>query len=78
MAETEEIAFPLLTDAERALVTPLARPCEYADREVIFRAGQPDIDLYVVESGGMEIRNPNDGDRLITVHEAGVRSVGLL
>jgi thioredoxin reductase (NADPH) len=71
MAEPEEIAFPHLTAAELAVVKRLARPCDYADGGIIFRAGQPDIDLYIVESGGMEIRNPADGNRVITVHEPG-------
>src|SRR6516165_11381004 len=71
MAQTEETAFPRLTSAELALVRNLAKPCDYADGEVIFRAGQPDIDLYVVESGKMEIRNPTDADRVIAVHEPG-------
>jgi thioredoxin reductase (NADPH) len=71
MAQTEETAFPRLTSAELALVKTLAKPCDYADGDIVFRAGQPDIDLYVVESGRMEIRNPTDGDRLITVHEPG-------
>jgi thioredoxin reductase (NADPH) len=71
MVQTEETAFPLLTSAELALVRPLAKPCDYADGAVIFRAGQPDIDLYIVESGHMEIRNPTHGDHLITVHEPG-------
>src|SRR5262249_26293191 len=71
MAQTEETAFPRLTSAELALVKPLARPCDYADGDIVFRAGQPNIDLYVVESGRMEIRNPTDGGRLIAVHEPG-------
>src|SRR6516164_632987 len=71
MAQTEETAFPRLSSAELALVKPLAKPCDYADGDIIFRAGQADIDLYVVESGQMEIRNPTDGDRLIAVHEPG-------
>ena len=70
VAQTEEAAFPRLTSAELALVSPLAKPCDYADGEVVFRAGQPDIDLYVVESGQMEIRNPTD-HRLIAVFEPG-------
>ena len=70
MSQTEEAAFPRLTRAELALVRPLAKPCDYADGEVVFRAGQPDIDLYVVESGQMEIRYPTDG-RLIAVFESG-------
>src|ERR1700722_9304033 len=71
MAQTEETAFPRLTSAELALVRRLAKPCDYADGDVVFRAGQPDIDLYVVESGQMEIRNPGDADRVIVVHEPG-------
>src|SRR5262249_31675915 len=71
MAQTEETAFPRLTSAELALVKPLAKPSAYADGDIIFRVGQPDIDLYIVESGQMEIRNPTDGDRLIAVHEPG-------
>jgi thioredoxin reductase (NADPH) len=71
MAQTEEVAFPRLTSTELALVKPLATPCDYADGETIFRAGQADIDLYIVESGQIEIRNPTDGDRLIVTHEPG-------
>jgi thioredoxin reductase (NADPH) len=71
MAQTEETAFPHLTGAELALVRNLAKSCDYADGEVIFRAGQPDIDLYVVESGQMEIRHPADADRVIAIHEPG-------
>jgi thioredoxin reductase (NADPH) len=48
-----------------------SRPGTMTDGDAVFRAGQPDIDLYVVESGLMEIRNPTDGDRLIAVHEPG-------
>jgi len=71
MAQTEETAFPRLSSAELALVKPLAKPCDYADGDIVFRAGQATIDLYVVETGRMEIRNPTDGDRLIAVHEPG-------
>ena len=71
MAQTEENAFPRLTSAELTLVKPLATPCNYADGETVFRAGQADIDLYIVESGEIEIRNPTDGDRLIVTHGPG-------
>jgi thioredoxin reductase (NADPH) len=71
MAQIEEVAFPQLTSSELALVKPLATPCDYADGQIIFRAGQADIDLYVVESGQVEIRNPTDGDRLIVIHGPG-------
>ena len=71
MAVIEEVAFPKLTTAELAMVKPLGRACDYADGETIFRAGQADIDLYIVESGQIEIHNPRDGHRVIVVHEPG-------
>lgn len=71
MAQIDEVAFPQLTTAELALVKPLATPCDYADGETIFRAGQAEIDLYVVEAGQIEIRNPTDGDRPIATHGPG-------
>jgi thioredoxin reductase (NADPH) len=71
MAQTEATAFPRLSGVEMALLQPLARACDFADGAVVFRAGQPDIDLYVVESGRMEIRSPADGHRVIAVHEPG-------
>lgn len=71
MVELKETAFPRLTSTEIALVKPLATACDYADGEVVFRAGQAEIDLYVVESGDVEIRNPIDGDSLIVTHGPG-------
>ena len=69
MTQIDEVAFPRLTSAEVALVKPLATARDYADGETIFRAGQADIDLYIVECGQIEIRNPTDGQRVIVVHE---------
>jgi thioredoxin reductase (NADPH) len=71
MHQREEIAFPRLTDAEMEHAKASATRCEYADGEIVFRAGQADIDLYVVESGEVEIRNPTDDDRLIVTHRTG-------
>ena len=70
-AQIDEVAFPRLTSAELALVKPLATPCDYADGETIFRAGQAEIDLYIIESGQMEIRNPTGGGDLIATHGPG-------
>ncbi|HZZ29255.1 MAG TPA: FAD-dependent oxidoreductase [Pirellulales bacterium] len=71
MVQTEEVAFPRLTSAELAHVKPLAKHCVYVDGEIIFRVGQADIDLYIVESGQIEIQNPTDGNRVIVVHDVG-------
>jgi thioredoxin reductase (NADPH) len=71
MAPIEEVAFPQLTRAEMAMVRPMGVVRDYTDGETVFRAGQADIDLYVVEDGQIEIQNPRDGDRVIVVHHAG-------
>ena len=63
--------FPALTDAELALVRPLATARDYADGETIFRAGQADIDLVLVESGQDRDPQSADGQRVIAVHEPG-------
>src|SRR5262245_25251247 len=67
----EEVAFPQLTSAEIAMVKPMATGRDCIDGEIIFRAGQADIDFYIVESGGIEIQNPKDDHRVIVVHRPG-------
>src|SRR5262245_30806508 len=71
MSLRQEVAFPRLSTAELAVLKPLATEHEYADGETVFRAGQPDIDFFVVESGRIDILNPTDGNRLIVAHEPG-------
>jgi thioredoxin reductase (NADPH) len=68
---SQESAFPELTPAEITILKPLATVHEYADGETVFRAGQADIDFFVVESGKIDILNPGDGNRVIVTHEAG-------
>ncbi|HEV2971836.1 MAG TPA: cyclic nucleotide-binding domain-containing protein [Pirellulales bacterium] len=71
MAHNEDVAFPQLTSTELALVRSMATARNYADGETIFRAGQAEIGLYIVESGQIEIQNPTDGHRVIVAHEPG-------
>src|SRR5262245_40926627 len=71
MSLGQEVAFPQLSTAELAVLKPLATAREYADGETVFRAGQADIDFFVVESGQIDILNPTDGNRLIVAHEPG-------
>ncbi len=71
MAQSQEVAFPRLTAAELARVKLFSTARDYADGETVFRAGQADIDLYIVEGGQIEIRNPTDGQRVIVVHDPG-------
>lgn len=69
MSVIDATAFPRLTMAEIAHLKPFASPHDYADGEAVFRAGQPDIDLFVVESGAIEIQNPADENRVIVIHD---------
>jgi thioredoxin reductase (NADPH) len=71
MAPVQEAAFPQLNSAEIALVKSSATPHDYSDGETVFRAGDTDIDLCIVESGEIEIRNPRDEDRVIVSHGPG-------
>jgi thioredoxin reductase (NADPH) len=71
MSHSQEVAFPRLSTAELAVLKPLATSHDYDDGETIFRAGQADIDLFVVESGRIDILNPTDGNRVIVSHEPG-------
>ncbi len=71
MAASEEVAFPRLSTAELAVLKPLATAHDYGDGETVFRAGQADIDLCVVESGQIDILNPTDGNRVLVSHEPG-------
>jgi len=59
MSTIQETAFPQLSAAEFAILKLLATPHDCDDGETIFRAGQADIDLFVVESGHIDILNPS-------------------
>jgi thioredoxin reductase (NADPH) len=66
-----EVAFPTLTDAEMAALRPQAESCTFEDGQTVFRAGQAELDLFVVESGGIAIINPADDNRLVVTHGPG-------
>jgi thioredoxin reductase (NADPH) len=65
------IAFPRLDANDLASLKPLATVCSFEDGQTIFRAGDADLDLFVVESGGIEILNPSDDNRHIVTHGPG-------
>lgn len=67
----DSIAFPRLSPKDLALLCPLAERLSYSDGQSIFQAGDVDLDLFVVEAGGIKIINPADGNRLIVTHGPG-------
>src|SRR5579872_4820815 len=71
MSDCGEAAFPTLSEDELAQIAPLGEHCEFDDGAVIFKAGDRDIDLWIVEAGELQIINPTDGDREVVVHLPG-------
>jgi thioredoxin reductase (NADPH) len=68
---TDAIAFPHLSATDLALLQPMSVSCSFQDGETIFNAGDADVDLFVIESGAVEILNPADGGRHVVTHGPG-------
>src|SRR5436190_23255529 len=68
-SSSDVAAFPQLDATDLAALKPLATACAFGDGEIIFRAGDADLDLFVVESGAIEILNSSDDNRHIVTHE---------
>src|SRR5262245_26257126 len=68
---TNAIAFPNLTATDLTLLQPMAIECSFEDGETIFHAGDAEVDLFVVQSGAVEILNPADDGRPIVTHGPG-------
>src|SRR4051794_17573795 len=66
-----DAAFPKLDEEDFAALYPLAACQEYAEGEIVFRAGDADIDLFIVESGALEIQNPSKGGEIVKTHGVG-------
>lgn len=71
LTPSDAVAFPHLDADDLAALRPLAGCRDYADGDAVFRAGDADLDLFVVESGAIEIQNPADNDRHIVTHGPG-------
>ena len=65
------IAFPSLDENDIAAIKPLAVSCAFKDGDQVFRAGDADLDLFIVEEGAIEILNTADNDRPIVMHSRG-------
>jgi thioredoxin reductase (NADPH) len=67
----DDRAFPRLDEDDMQQLAPLATCQSFEPGEKILRFGQADIDLIVVESGSIEIRNPMNGNTLVVRHGPG-------
>jgi len=68
---TQGIAFPHLPSDDLALLRPLGTASWYEDGQTIFRAGEDAADLFIIESGAMEILNPAQNNRSVVTHGPG-------
>ena len=68
---SDALAFPQLDESDLAALKRLAQQRTCEDGEAVFHAGDADLDLYVVESGAIDILNPADGNRHIVTHGPG-------
>jgi thioredoxin reductase (NADPH) len=59
--DTESIAFPKLDDRQLALLEPLGRRRFLRRGELVFKAGQRDLGMTVIQSGELEIFEMRDG-----------------
>src|SRR5829696_9690730 len=71
LTDVTDAAFPKLDDAEMRALRPHAAVCDFADGEIVFRVGDAELDLFVVESGALDILNPTNDNSLIVTHEPG-------
>lgn len=67
----DESAFPRLTQDELNLLSKIAVCEEYADGEYVFKAGQTEVDLFVVRSGSIVIVNPAQNNCEVVTHHEG-------
>ncbi len=59
-------AFPSLTLDEIEVLRPMATAQSFADGEQVFKVGQADVDMFVVESGQIDILNPSNNELIIS------------
>ena len=71
VTSSNPIAFPHLEAKEIESLRPLAESCAFEDGQTVFSAGSAELDLFVVESGSIEILNPADDHRHVVTHTAG-------
>lgn len=64
-------AFPRLDAHDLAVLKPLSETASFSDGQIVFRAGDVDLDLFVVVTGGIKILNPSDENRHIVTHGPG-------
>ncbi|HEY1685182.1 MAG TPA: FAD-dependent oxidoreductase [Tepidisphaeraceae bacterium] len=68
---SDPIAFPVLQTNEMEALRRLAPSSSFEDGQIVFHIGDSNLDLFVVESGGIEIINPADENSHVVTHGPG-------
>ncbi|MFO0896528.1 MAG: FAD-dependent oxidoreductase [Pirellulales bacterium] len=71
MIASEAAMFPRLEASELEQLRRLAQTRPFAAGDLLFAAGQAEIDFHVVVAGQVEVINPVDGDRVVARHGPG-------
>jgi thioredoxin reductase (NADPH) len=64
-------AFPTLDEQELDVFRQIGCVQKFEAGQFVFRAGDADIDFYIVKSGQLDMLNPSDGNSLIVSHMPG-------
>jgi thioredoxin reductase (NADPH) len=64
-------AFPTLDEQELEMLRPLACEQDFAPGETLMKAGDRDVDFFVIERGAVDVLNPTDDNSLIVTHRDG-------
>jgi thioredoxin reductase (NADPH) len=70
-APSSSIAFPQLDATDIASLKPLATSCSFEDGQTVFRVGDADLDLFIVEFGAIDILNPSNNNQHVVTHGPG-------
>lgn len=68
VSTSNPIAFPKINEHDLKLLKSLSDTVFFSDGQIVFHAGDVDIDLFVVEKGGIKILNPADENKHIVTH----------
>ena len=69
--DTESVAFPKIDDRQLAQLEPLGQRRILRRGEFLYRAGQRDLGMSVLISGGLEVVEIRDGKELVLATPAG-------
>ena len=65
---SDKLAFPLLSESEINAIRPFAKVQDCPDGCQLFKAGDAEIDFFIVLEGSLDVLNPSDNNSVIVSH----------